>query len=266
MMLGGPFVLEYGWQALWLLNGVLVLGWVLVVIRLDLREPPAGDTTLRSLVPNIRQALGSPGPILLALVFGTYTFQYMALAGLLPTLLVDRLGLSIAAAGTLSAIAVAANAIGNMSSGALMRLGVPSWAIAAFGFTFVGIAGFGIFSDAMPALAVATLAAASLALTGLIPGTVYAAAPRFAPASALLAIALGLINQATNLGNLLGPAATAMAVECLRLEQRILCVPRCRRDRSGLGADPATGDAAPALSAISRSRAPGAGPSAESGR
>jgi len=227
MMLGGPFVLEFGWQALWLLNGALVLAWVLVVVRLDLPEPPAGHGALGGLWPNVREALGSPGPILLALVFGTYTFQYMALAGLLPTLLVDRLGLSIAAAGTLSAVAVAANAIGNMSSGALLRLGVPSWVIAAFGFSFVGIAGFGIFSEAMPAVAVATLAAVSLALTGLIPGTVYASAPRFAPASALLAIALGLINQATNLGNLLGPTVTAMVVESFgwsRASLVFLCV------------------------------------------
>jgi predicted MFS family arabinose efflux permease len=90
---------------------------------------------------------------------------------------------------------------------------VPTWAIAAFSFSFVGLAGFGIFSDAMPVVAVAALASLSLALTGLIPGSIYAAAPRFAPTSALLAVVLGLINQATNLGNLLGPAVTAAVVE-----------------------------------------------------
>jgi hypothetical protein len=33
-----------------------------------------------------------PGPILLALAFGFYSIQYHALTGLLPTLLVERLG------------------------------------------------------------------------------------------------------------------------------------------------------------------------------
>ena len=38
---------------------------------------------------------------------------------------------------------------------------------------------------------------------------------RLAPTSAMLAIALGLINQVTNIGNLSGPAAMAFTVELL---------------------------------------------------
>ena len=78
-----------------------------------------------------------------------------------------------------------------------------------------GLAAVGIFSDAAPVALVAVLAAASLGLTGLIPGSIYAAAPRIAPTSAMLAIALGLINQVTNLGNLAGPAAMAFTVQSL---------------------------------------------------
>ena len=44
-------------------------------------------------------------------------------------------------------------------------------------------------------------------------GVEIAAAPRFAHSSALLAIVLGLINQTTNLGNLMGPAAVASVVQ-----------------------------------------------------
>jgi predicted MFS family arabinose efflux permease len=103
--------------------------------------------------------------------------------------------------------------VGNMSAGALLRLGVPVWSILAGAFAFVGLAALGIFSDAAPVAMVAVLAAASLGLTGLIPGSIYAAAPRLAPTSAMLAIALGLINQVTNIGNLAGPAAMALTVE-----------------------------------------------------
>jgi MFS family permease len=213
MMLAGPQLMTFGWQALWLVNGALALGWAALLLRIDLKEPPAPANPARELWPNLRATFGASGPVLLALAFGTYTFQYMAMTGLMPTLLVDRLGLSIGAAGGIAALTVAANAAGNMSAGALLRLGVPTWAIAAFSFSFVGLAGFGIFSDALPVVAVAALASVSLALTGLIPGSIYAAAPRFAPTSALLAVVLGLINQATNLGNLLGPAATAAVVE-----------------------------------------------------
>jgi MFS family permease len=213
MMLGGPHLMSFGWQTLWLINGALALICALAVSRIKFDEPPPRREGAGALLPNIRAVLGAAGPVLLALAFGIYTFQYMAMSGLLPTLLVDRLGLSISAAGTITALTIAANAIGNMSAGALLRLGAPTWAIAAAAFTFVGLAGFGIFSEAVPVAAVALLASLSLGLTGLIPGSIYAAAPRLAPTSALLAIALGLINQASNLGNLAGPAAMALVVE-----------------------------------------------------
>jgi predicted MFS family arabinose efflux permease len=215
MMLGGPTVMASGWQALWVLNGGVALGYALVIARIAFDDAPPARIAEASVPANIRAVLVAPGPVLLALAFGIYTFQYMALSGLLPTMLVDRMGLSIAAAGTISAVAVTANAVGNMSAGALLRLGVPTWSIVAGAFAFVGLAGFGIFSDAMPVAAVAVLAAASLGLTGLIPGSIYAAAPKLAPTSALLAIALGLINQVTNIGNLAGPAAMALTVESL---------------------------------------------------
>jgi MFS family permease len=215
MMLSGPYVLSFGWQWLWLINGAIALGYAFVIARITFGETPAAAGVAQSLLPNIRAVLGTPGPILLALAFGIYTFQYLALSGLLPAMLVERMGLSIAAAGSISAIAVAANAVGNMSAGALLRLGVPTWYIMAGAFTFVGCAGFGIFWEATPVALVATLAAASLGLTGLIPASIYAAAPKLAPTSALLAIALGLINQVTNIGNLAGPAAMALTVERL---------------------------------------------------
>jgi nitrate/nitrite transporter NarK len=215
MMLLGAQALSLGWQTLWLGNGAIVLAYAVVVARMRIDEAPAAHPAATSVLGNIGAVLGSPGPVLLALAFGVYTFQYLALSGLLPALLVDRLGLSIAAAGTLSAIAVAANAVGNMSAGALVRLGVPVWSILAVAFAFVGLATLGIFLEGAPIALVAVLAAASLGLTGLIPGSIYAAAPRIAPTSAMLAIALGLINQASNLGNLAGPAAMAVTVQSL---------------------------------------------------
>ena len=228
MMLLAPHAMWFGWQGLWLINGAIVLGYAVAIACVRLDEPPAAHAA-PSVLSNIGAVLGTPGPVLLALAFGTYTFQYLALSGLLPALLVDRMGLSIAAAGTVSAIAVAANAVGNMSAGALLRLGVPVWSIMAAAFASVGLAAIGIFSDAAPVALVTVLAAASLGLTGLIPGSIYAAAPRIAPTSAMLAIALGLINQVTNIGNLSGPAAMAFTVQWLGLGRRAAAV--CRLSR-----------------------------------
>jgi predicted MFS family arabinose efflux permease len=213
MMLAGPHLMAHGWQVMWIVNGIVALAYALVMAVMPMKEDVQPTAPLQTLVPNIKAALGAPGPILLALAFGIYTFQYAAMANFLPTLLVDRLGLSISAAGTISAITVAANAIGNIFAGGLLRLGAPIWAIAAFGYCFVGAAGFGVFSEQLPVILIATLASASLAVTGLIPASIFAAAPRFAASSALLAIVLGLLNQSSNLGNLFGPAAMAAMVQ-----------------------------------------------------
>ncbi len=213
MMLAGPHLMVHGWQTLWIVNGIVALVYALIVAFMPMQEDAQPTAPLPSLVPNIKAVLGSSGPILLALAFGIYTFQYAAMANFLPTLLVDRLGLSISAAGTISAISVAANAVGNIFAGALLRMGAPIWAIAAFGYCFVGVAGFGVFSDQLPVVMIAALASASLAVTGLIPASIFAAAPRFASTSALLAIVLGLLNQTSNLGNLFGPAAMASMVQ-----------------------------------------------------
>ena len=213
MMVAGPHLMTHGWQTLWIANAVIAFAYAIVVAAIPLHEDAHPTAPLQTLIPNIKAALGAPGPMLLAFAFGIYTFQYAAMANLLPTLLVDRLGLSISAAGTISAITVAANAVGNIFAGALLRFGAPLWAIAAFGYCFVGAAGFGVFSEGLSVFAIAALASASLAITGLIPASIFAAAPRFAATSALLAIVLGLLNQASNLGNLFGPAATASMVQ-----------------------------------------------------
>jgi MFS family permease len=213
MMLAGPYLMPFGWQALWIVNGVLALGCAALLTRLKLDEPQVAGSAPATLSSNIKAVLGQPGPVLLAIGFGIYTFQYAALTGLLPTLLVQQLGLSIPLAGLISALTVLANAIGNMTAGLLARIGVPLWAVIIGAFVFLGAAGFGIFSQALPVAAVAILASASLALTGLVPGSIFAAAPKLAPSSAVLAISLGLINQTSNLGNLVGPAALGAFVQ-----------------------------------------------------
>jgi len=173
----------------------------------DARMPPR-----MGLLTSMARVVTAPGPLLLAVAFGTYTFQYFALTALLPTLLVDRLGLSLAAAGTVSACVVLANASGNIAAGAVMRLGIPLWATAAVGFACVGLLSFSIFST-LPATWVALLAAVSLAVSGAIPASIFAGVPRLAPAAHLAPMTLGLIMQASNLGQLLGPAAFAAWIE-----------------------------------------------------
>jgi predicted MFS family arabinose efflux permease len=209
MMLVGPTVLELGWRMLWLGNGALSLAAATFLMFLPLPDVAAPSGGIQ--VGSAGVVLRSKGALLLAATFALYTFQFIAMAGLLPALLVERAGLSVAAAGMITALTWVANAAGNASAGLLLRAGAPMWTVALGAFSLMGVAAFGIFSAGLPLTMVAILACASLGLTGLIPGSVFAAAPRVAPA--MLVLTLGLINQGSNIGSLLGPAVLGSLVQ-----------------------------------------------------
>lgn len=214
MMLAGPLLIgAFGWQGLWLFNGALPLAFAWAVGRLPLPPTDAQTGPGQNLADSLRAAFTAAGPLLLAVSFATYTFQYFALSSLFPALLVERLGLSIAAAGLISAGTVLANGAGNLAAGVLLRVGVPIWAIVLAGFVACGTFAFGIFSDALSVAAVAVLAAASLAITGLIPATLFAAAPSVSATPTIFVITFGMITQLGITGQFLGPASLAAFVE-----------------------------------------------------
>jgi DHA1 family inner membrane transport protein len=215
MMLVGPSLADWGWRGVWLVNGALAVLLVLVV-RLFVPENGKSEPADFAALPRrVRSILAMPGPALLATAFGLYTFHYFALTGLMPTLLVERLGLTVTQAGSLTAAIVIANALGNISAGLLLRRGIPLWAIAASAFGFAGLAAFGIFSNALPIAMIATLAAASLAVTGMVPASIYAASSRLTSSASALGMTLGLIAQGSNIGQLLGPVVLGTWVERL---------------------------------------------------
>jgi MFS family permease len=214
MMLAGPILNPLGWQGLWLVNGCLAFLYAAFVTAILARNT-SSITAASSANTKIAIAgvLRSPGPIVLALCFTVYAIQYYAMTGLFPALLVERLGLSVAAAGAISAATVVANAAGNLAAGALMRWKVPFWATIVTAFIVTGIAALGIFGGDFPAVVVAMLAALSLAISGLIPASVFAGMPRLVASPHMIAVAFGLLVQASNLGQLLGPPALGSFVE-----------------------------------------------------
>ena len=160
MMLAGPAVLELGWRVLWIGNGALSLAAAVILFFL-----PVLDVAAPSGAKHFQYAgavLRSKTTFLLALTFGLYTFQFMAMGGLLPTLLVQRAGLSVASAGWITALIWIANAVGNVSAGLLLRTGVPMWTLLLGAFSLMGVAAFGVFSANLPLIVIVVLACTSL--------------------------------------------------------------------------------------------------------
>jgi hypothetical protein len=214
MMLAGPaFIASVGWQGLWLFNGIVPLAYAALIAALPIPGADTAQTSGRTLLGDLRTGFRTPGPLLIGLAFGIYTFQYFALASLFPAMLVERLGISVAAAGLISAGTVLANGAGNLAAGFFLRLGTPLWTILVAGYAASGLLAFGIFNSATPVAAVAILASLSLAITGLIPASIFAAAPSIGTTPALLGITLGLTTQLGISGQLFGPTVLAAFVE-----------------------------------------------------
>ncbi|MBI3434106.1 MAG: MFS transporter [Proteobacteria bacterium] len=205
MLLAAPAFMDFGWRGLWLGNAVIAAVYALVILVAVPGAPAPRARGPWTAWSDLRLLFAARTPLLLALTFGLYAFQYSALAGLMPTLLVDRLGLTLGQAGLITAATVIANAMGNLAAGALIGFGFAFWAVVAAAFATLGACAIGIFSAAAPVALVAALAALNLAVTGLVPASTYAAGGRGVP-PALLAMTFGLILQMSNIGQFFGPA------------------------------------------------------------
>ena len=210
IMFAGPWLASESWRVLWFANGALAILYAGLLVVVAPQDRPAG-TAARidplGLRTGVGEVLRARGPMLLALSFCLYTFHYHAVVGLMPTLLTERLGLSIEAAAALVALAIAVNGVGNFIVGPLLRFGLPLWLPIAVSFVATGTMSLGIFSGSAPALLVVVCASIGLGVSGMVPGAMFAGAPYFTPRPALLAAIFGVLAQASAIGQMLGPAA-----------------------------------------------------------
>jgi len=208
-MLAAPLLGRLGWRGLWWTNAALLAGYavVLAVGTRRLRGTAAGDTARDGVLGSLRDALGSGGAWFLAGQFCAYTAVFFALFGFLPTLLGDRLDVGDAAAGMLSAIAVAAGAAGCIACGALLARGWRASHLLVVGFSTIAFCSIGMLLLPLPGeLAYALCVLFSFA-GAFIPVVIFDAAPRLAARPSLLGSVVGLATQGNNTGIVIGPAA-----------------------------------------------------------
>lgn len=205
---GPPVLSALGWRLWWEFNAALLAAVALAVARTNSgrhagRAPPAEP--LSSL---FRASLLRPGTLQLAIMFACYAFQFLALMGFLPTILQQR-GMSPGAAGGLTALAVIANAAGNLSAGWLFTRGVTPRRLICTGIAVMVAAELAVFSRWLPASLQYCGAVAFSAVGGLVPASIFTAIPRIAPADAR-STTMGIVVQASHIGQLLGPPTVAV--------------------------------------------------------
>src|SRR3954453_10744467 len=189
-----------GWRGAWLVDaGVtacVLLAVALWVPRSSARRPPG--------LGGLTRAVRSPGVMCLAIAFGFYAGAYLAVVGLLPTMLVDG-GLSLAAAGLITSIVSLANVPANLLGAVLQHRGVPRWVLIVGGSVWIALTVWWVLDPALP-LGIRIAAALAFSLVvGIVPSAAFSGVVAMSAGTAAAGAAVGLLVQGSSVAQLLGP-------------------------------------------------------------
>jgi DHA1 family inner membrane transport protein len=208
MLLVGPLLQEIGWRNLWISNATLA-GFCALLLAL---YAPVVRDEQRKFFGEAIKVVRDRRCMMLGLAFFAYSCQIFSLIFALPQLLTSAHHMTLGAAGLLSAVALAVSTLGHISSGFLLRAGVPIWASIAVPFGFFAVAGFAIYAGALSPAGLTLVAALALGVGGLAPGALYASVPQAAPNPSAVPATIGLLQQASNLGQFAGPVTVGVWV------------------------------------------------------
>ena len=212
-LLSGPLFIDWlGWRAWWWALAALSVAMAWCVAREVPVVPVAAMTPgkpAQGRLAAVRQTLAVPGPWLVAAIFASYSGQWLAVIGFLPTIYTQA-GVPSATMGLLTALAAAANIVGNVASGRLLQRGVAPLTLLLIGFACMAGAAVLAFAPgaAPPALRYGAVLVFS-GVGGLIPGTLFSLALRVAPGEGSVATTVGWMQQWSAMGQFLGPPAVA---------------------------------------------------------
>jgi MFS family permease len=215
LMLGlTPFLMApFGWRGLWVINAILaaVFAVTLMIATRPLARPASArpKVTLAAILRDIKDTATAPGPIVLALGFGVYALQYIAVFGFLPTVMVEQGHLSPIAAAGLTAFAIFMNVPGNLLGGVLLHHGMSRAAAIALASIVMGLCDIGIYEPSLEFWPRYALAVILSFVGGIMPTALFSGSTVLARSPRLVATTNGLIMQGSNLGQSIGPPAIA---------------------------------------------------------
>ena len=207
LLLGPPLMAHAGWAMWWTALGALAL---LMAAVFAWGVPQGASRAFQLDSRRLIAVWRTPQVWRVALAFACYSGQWLVVIGFLPTLLQSG-GTSAAVAGTMAAIASAANIAGNLMGGRLLQRGVPSQKVLSIGFAAMAIGAFVVFATP-PTTPVAIKLAAVLVFSGIggmIPGSLFSLAVKAAPSDDTVSTALGWTTQMSMLGQFCMPPFVA---------------------------------------------------------
>jgi len=209
----GPLLLEYfDWHIWWWASAVLTLVtllWVRGQISPAVDQKPEGrvqSALLGHLFENLGQVLRNQTPWLLAIMFGAYSGQWLAVIGFLPTIYAEA-GISGPWIGLLTALVAMMNAVGNVLGGRLLHRGFGGERLIMLVFVLMGcmtwIAYSPLFAGQVWLQFAAVLGFSGIG--GIIPAVLFAVAVQRAPRPDLVPTTIGWVQQVSAFGQLSTP-------------------------------------------------------------
>lgn len=219
LLLGPLWIESTGWPGWWLgLSGVSLAAsaWVIMAVPDDRGASNTPVDSSSSWSIRLRATTRSVGSWAVALAFAVYSAQWLAVIGFLPSIYAAA-GFAERWSAPLTALTAALNIVGNLAAGRLLQRGFVPERLLRAGFIVMAISSMaafvdlGIFADAGrlgSACRYVAICFFSMA-GGLVPATLFMLAVRVAPAPAMVSTTVGLMQQASSLGQFLGPPAVA---------------------------------------------------------
>jgi MFS family permease len=218
LLLGPVLIASAGWPGWWwalsVLSAAAACG-VALVVPPDAPHPAWAGHGRASSASRLRATLGAFGPWAAALAFAVYSAQWMAVIGFLPAIYAGA-GVAAGATAGLTALAAAMNIVGNVAGGRLLQRGVAPERLLRWGFVAMAlgsIAAFGQWGEGAdaglpPALRYLAVCLFSLC-GGMVPATLFMLGVRLAPGPSTVSTTVGLMQQASSLGQFLAPPLVA---------------------------------------------------------
>jgi MFS family permease len=215
MLVAPVLTSRYGWRGLWIINGILLFGYALLLAwftRAQAHVKTRRRTTLLTLLKDIGTTSTSTGPLLLAFIFSTYSLQWLAVMGFLPTLLMEEHNMGLGGASIFTASVVAINIPGNLTGGWLMSKGAPKSLLIITASAITGSCSLLIYASglSLPIRYAGCLLFSGIG--GLLPAALFSGVPIHAPRPDLVATTNGIVMQGSQLGQTVGPPILALLV------------------------------------------------------
>lgn len=205
-LLAAPWLIAtWSWRGLWLAFALAAAVCAVAVARLVPASPRHGGVDFMKLVV---ESLSQKGSMVLALLFAFYVGQWTSVMVWLPTFLVEH-EVSAGAAAVATALMVVANIPGNLAGGWLLSRGVPRGTLVIAGAAIAALCEIGMLAGALPGALRYALVLVFSTCAGVIPASIFAGMPVHAKTPQHIGTANGIVMQASQLGQFLGPLAIA---------------------------------------------------------